>query len=283
LEKETEHWDLIIRPRSSWLDVRFKDIVRYRDLLFLFVRRDFVSLYKQTILGPVWFFLQPVITMITFTLVFGGLAKISTDGVPKPLFYLAGITLWNYFSETLTKTADTFSANASIFGKVYFPRIIVPLSIVFSNLIKLGIQMLLFIIVWLFYLFTTEGIHPNAAILLLPLLVLVMGLLGLASGILITSMTTKYRDLRFLITFGVQLLMYGSPIVFPLSIVPEKYKWLIALNPVTSIIEAFKYGFLGVGELNWFYLTYTLVFTLFLLLVGMFIFTRMEKSFMDTV
>jgi lipopolysaccharide transport system permease protein len=278
-----EHWDLTIKPHSKWYDLRLGEIFRYKDLLFLFVRRDFVSVYKQTILGPLWFFIQPIITAITFTVIFGNLAKISTDGLPQILFYMCGITLWNYFSDTLSKTSDTFSANANIFGKVYFPRMIMPLSVVVSNLIKLGVQFILFIAVWVYFLINSNQVHPNAMILLVPFLIILMGFMGLSFGIIISSLTTKYRDLKFLVTFGIQLMMYASPIVYPLSIVPEKYKWLIVANPVTSIIETFKYAFLGVGEFNWLYLGYSLAFTLVLFFISLIIFHRVEKSFMDTV
>ena len=278
-----KEWDLIIEPQSKWYDLRLQQLKRYKDLLFLFVRRDFVSLYKQTILGPLWFFIQPVITSLMFTLVFGNLAKISTDGLPPILFYLCGITLWNYFSETLTKTSDTFIANASIFGKVYFPRLIVPLSVVVSNLIKFGVQFSLFMGIWCYYYFTTDQVHPTYAVLLIPFLILLMGFMGLGFGIIITSMTTRYRDLKFLVAFGVQLMMYASPIVYPLSIVPDKYKWLVVANPVTSVIETFKYAFLGVGEYNVNHLLYSVVFTIVLCVFGILIFNRVEKSFMDTV
>lgn len=278
-----ENWDLIVRPTAKWYDLRLKEIFRYKDLLFLFVRRDFVAIYKQTILGPVWFFVQPIITAITFTIIFGNLAQISTDGMPAVLFYLCGITLWNYFSDTLTKISDTFTANAGIFGKVYFPRMIMPLSVILSNLIKLGVQFLLFIGVWIFYLYQSNNIHPNIALLLVPILIILMGFLGLSFGIIISSLTTKYRDLKFLITFGVQLLMYGSPIIYPLSVVPEKYQWIILANPITSVIETFKYAFLGVGEFNWLHLGYTFVFTIVLFFIGLIIFHKVEKSFMDTV
>ncbi len=280
---ENENWDLTIKPHSKWYDLRIGEILKYKDLLVLFVRRDFVSVYKQTILGPLWFFLQPIITSLTFTVIFGNLANISTDGLPQVLFYLCGITLWNYFSETLTKTADTFTANANIFGKVYFPRMIVPLSVVVSNLIKLGVQFLLFLVVWFYYLVSQDSIHPNWALALVPFLVIVIGFLGLSFGIIISSLTTKYRDLKFLVTFGVQLMMYASPIVYPLSIVPEKYKWMILANPVTSIIETFKYAFLGVGIFNWWHLAYSISFTIILFFIGMVIFHKVEKSFMDTV
>lgn len=280
---EHENWDLVVKPHYKWYDFRFREILRYKDLLLLFVRRDFVSVYKQTILGPIWFFLQPIITALTFTVVFGNLAKISTDQLPPVLFYTCSIILWNYFSETLTKTSDTFTANANIFGKVYFPRMIVPLSVVLSNLIKFAVQFVLFMVIWVFYLITDNQLHPNAALALVPFLILLMGFMGLAFGIIISSMTTKYRDLKFLIAFGVQLMMYASPIVYPLSIVPEKYKILILANPVTSIIETFKYAFLGVGEFNLLHLSYSFGFTAVLFMVGLIVFHKVEKSFMDTV
>jgi lipopolysaccharide transport system permease protein len=281
--QQQEHWDLTINPHSKWYDLRIKEIFKYKDLLFLFVKRDFVSIYKQTVLGPLWFFLQPIITAITFTVIFGNLAKISTDGLPQILFYMCGITLWNYFADTLTKTADTFSSNVNIFGKVYFPRMIVPLSVVVSNLIKLAIQFLLFLGIWIYYLIQTDLIHPNKMLVLIPFLIILIGFMALSFGIIISSLTTKYRDLKFLVTFGIQLMMYASPIVYPLSIVPEKYKWIIVANPVTSIIETFKYAFLGVGEFSWLYLGYSTLFTIVLFMIGLVIFHRVEKSFMDTV
>ena len=270
LEEDNEPWDLILEPNSKWYSLRLSQLFRFKDLLLLFVRRDFISVYKQTVLGPIWFFIQPIFTSIIFAIIFGTLADISTDGIPKILFYMCGITLWNYFSDTLLKTSDTFSANASIFGKVYFPRMIVPLSVVLSNLIK----------------FSVHDIHPNITLLLIPFLIVLMGFLGLGFGIIISSLTTKYRDLKFLITFGVQLLMYASPIVFPLSLVTEKYpqyKLLVLANPITSIIEAFKYAFLGVGEFNWLYLGYSFIFTIVLFFIGLIVFNKVEKSFTDTV
>lgn len=277
MNQNEENWDLVIKPHSKWYDLRLGEMLRYKDLLLLFVRRDFVSLYKQTILGPLWFFIQPIITSITFTVIFGNLANISTDGLPQILFYMCGVTLWNYFSETLTKTSDTFTANANIFGKVYFPRMIVPLSVVVSNLIKLGVQFLLFIAIWIFFLVKEDTVHPNSTLLLVPFLIVLMGFLGLSLGILISSMTTKYRDLKFLVVFGVQLMMYASPIVYPLSIVPEKYRWFILANPVTSIIETFKYAFLGVGEFNWMHLAYSFAVTCFLFVIGLIVFHRVEN------
>lgn len=279
-----EVWDFVIQTKTKWYDLRLSEIVRFKDLLFLFVRRDFVALYKQTILGPIWFFLQPIITTITFTFIFGNLAKVSTDGLPSVLFYLSGITLWNYFADTLNKTSDTFTANANIFGKVYFPRMIVPLSIVLSNMIKFGIQMLLFLLVWIYYLTVSPvKLQPNIVLFIVPGLILLMGFLGLAIGIIISSLTTKYRDLKFLVAFGVQLLMYASPIVYPLSIVPQNYKIYLLANPVTSIIETFKFAFLGVGQFNPYHLLYSFVFTVVLFFVGLIIFHKVEKSFMDTV
>lgn len=285
-DSDNEPWDLVLEPRNKWYSLRLSELLRFKDLLFLFVRRDFVSVYKQTILGPVWFFVQPIITALTFSIIFGTLAEISTDGIPQILFYMCGITLWNYFSDTLLKTSDTFTANASIFGKVYFPRLVVPLSNVISNLIKFSIQFILFLIIWVYYLIQGNVIHPNSYILLVPVLILLMGFLGLGFGIFISSLTTKYRDLRFLISFGVQLLMYASPIVFPLSMVSEKYpqfKIYLLLNPITSIIETFKYAFLGVGEFNWLYLAYSFLFTIVLFFISVIVFNKVEKSFTDTV
>jgi lipopolysaccharide transport system permease protein len=285
-DNENEPWDQVLEPDSKWYSLRLKQLFRFKDLLFLFVRRDFVSVYKQTILGPLWFFIQPIITAAIFSLVFGVFGSIPRDGMPALLFYLCNLTMWGYFSDTLTKTSDTFTSNASIFGKVYFPRMIVPLSIVVSNLIKFGIQFLLFTVVWIYYLCTKDNIHPNATIALVPFLVLLMGFLGLGIGIIISSMTTKYRDLKFLITFGIQMMMYASPIVFPLSLVKEKYpnfELLLLANPITSIIETFKYAFLGVGIFNWWHLAYSLCFTIVVFFIGLIIFNKVEKSFMDTV
>ncbi len=277
-------WDLTIKPKRSLLDIDLKALWHYRDLLMLFVRRDIVAVYQQTILGPIWFFLQPILTTITFVVIFGNVAKLSTDGVPSVLFYLSGIVLWNYFADCLNKTSETFIANAAIFGKVYFPRLIIPLSIIVSNLIKMGIQFVLFLGFWLYFLFK-EGsvVHVNNIALLFPFLLLFMAGYGLSFGIIISSLTTKYRDLKFLIGFGVQLLMYASPVVYPLSTVPEKYQWILLLNPMTSIIETFKYGFLGAGIYNPLWLLYNFSGMIFFLVIGVLIFNKVEKSFMDTV
>lgn len=284
MKLEEDNWDLIIKPKDRWYQLDFAAIWKYRDLLMMLVRRDFVAVYKQTILGPIWFFVQPIITTLTFTVIFGNLAKISTDGMPSILFYLAGITLWTYFSDCLTKTSTTFVANASVFGKVYFPRLIVPLSVLISNLIKLAIQFVLFIILWIYYLLTTESINPQWELIwVLPVLVVIMAGLGLGFGILISSLTTKYRDLSFLVGFGVQLMMYLSPVVYPLSMLSDKNKFLLLLNPVTSIIESFKYIFLGTGYFSWGSIMYSFGFMIILIVFSLIIFNRVEKTFMDTV
>lgn len=278
-----EQWDIVITPRKHLFDLQLREVWRYRDLLTLFVRRNVVAEYKQTILGPLWYFIQPLLTTIMFTVVFGNLAGISTDGIPPMLFYLAGITNWNYFAECLNKTATTFKDNQNIFGKVYFPRLVVPLSIVTTSLLKYGIQMLLFIGFYVYFLLQGVPVKPNATIALFPLLVIILAGLGLGFGLLFTSMTTKYRDLVFLLTFGVQLAMYATPVIYPLSEVPDQYQWLAALNPMTAVIETFKYGILGRGTFDWGYLAYSFGFMAVVLLTGIAIFNRTEKNFMDTV
>ena len=285
-EEESESWDLVIKGSTSLFDVKFQDVWRYRDLLFMFVKRDFVSFYKQTVLGPLWFFIQPIFTTIVFTFVFGNLAGISTDGLPQQLFYLTGITAWNYFSDCLTKTSTVFKDNANIFGKVYFPRLIMPLSIVVSNLVRFGVQMILLVLMMLyFYLFplTDSSFHITRAILFFPFLVVLMALLGLGFGLIITAITTKYKDLTFLITFGVQLLMYATTVIYPLSAAPEKYKKYIELNPMTGIIEAFRYAFLGKGEFSIWSIGYSVIITIIVLFVGILIFNKTEKNFVDTI
>lgn len=285
-DEALKEWDLVIEPQTSLFELNLKDVWRYRDLLWLLVKRDFVSFYKQTILGPLWFFIQPLFTTIIFTFIFGNLAGLSTDGLPQPLFYMAGISAWNYFADCLTKTSTVFRDNANIFGKVYFPRLIMPLSIVVSNLVRFGVQMLLFFVMIGYYLFQNEMgslFHPNSYILLFPVLVWLMALLGLGLGLIITALTTKYRDLAFLITFGVQLMMYGTTVIYPLSAAPAKYKWLIELNPMTGIIEAFRFGFLGQGEFTFNTFGYSVVFTLISLVLGVIVFNKTEKTFVDTV
>lgn len=276
-------WDTVIRPQNSLFELPLRDLWHYRDLLVLFVRRDFVSFYKQTILGPIWFFVQPVFTTVIYTFVFGNLAGISTDGLPKPLFYLAGITCWNYFAECLTKTSTVFKDNANIFGKVYFPRLIMPLSIVASNLIKFLVQFALFVFAIIYFKLTGADFNITFYVLLFPFLVLLMALQGLGLGMIISAMTTKYRDLSFLVTFGVQLLMYATTVIYPLSTAPEKYKALIAYNPMTAIIETFRYGFLGQGEFSWINLGICTAVTAIITIVGILIFNKVEKTFIDTV
>jgi lipopolysaccharide transport system permease protein len=275
------HWE--ITAEHSLLDLKLKDTWEYRDLLWLLVRRDFVSFYKQTILGPLWFFIQPLFTTIIYTLVFGNIAGISTDALPKPLFYMAGITAWNYFSDCITKTSTVFRDNANIFGKVYFPRLIMPLSIVISNLVRFGVQLLLFVGFMAYYSLSGAAIHPNVYILLFPVLVILMAALGLGSGMIISALTTKYRDLAFLVTFGIQLLMYATTVIYPLSSAPADYKWLVIANPMTAIIETFRYGFLGTGSFSWALLGYSAVSTLIILMAGVLIFTKVEKNFVDTI
>jgi lipopolysaccharide transport system permease protein len=276
-------WDLIIKPKTRWFDLHLGDLWRYRDLMMLFVWRDFVASYKQTILGPFWHLLAPLISTLIFTVIFGEIARIPTDGLPPFLFYMCGLTAWNYFAACLSGTSGIFISNASIFGKVYFPRLTVPVSIVISSLVKFGIQFALFIGFMIFFSVRGSAIHPNLIILITPYLLLIMAALGLGVGIIISSLTTKYRDLQVLVGFGVQLLMYATPIVYPMSTVPEKYRWLILINPMTPIIETFRYAFLGSGSFNVTYLVYSTITTLILLLIGILLFNRVEKTFMDTV
>ena len=277
-------FDWHIESKSNFFEFRIKELWSYRDLLWLLVRRDVVSFYKQTILGPIWFFLQPLFTTIVFTLVFGKLGGFKTDGIPQPLLYLTGITAWNYFADCITKTSSVFRDNASMFGKVYFPRLIMPLSIVLSNLLKFCIQLILLLLMIAFYVFyQKEQCFPNVYILLFPALILLMALLGLGVGMVISAMTTKYRDLAFLVTFGIQLLMYGTTVVYPLSVVNTDYRWLIELNPMTPIIETFRYGFLGKGSFNWFSLGCSSVCVLFILTVGIIVFNKVERTFVDTI
>lgn len=280
---QSEDWDLVIKGHTSLFDLKFNDLWRYRDLLLMFVKRDFVSFYKQTILGPLWFFIQPIFTTIVFTFVFGNLAGISTDGLPQYLFYLSGITAWNYFSDCLTKTSTVFRDNAGIFGKVYFPRLIMPLSIVVSNLVRFGVQLLLLIVMMVYFGIKGASFEVTPAIVCFPFLVILMALLGLGLGLIITAMTTKYRDLTFLVTFGVQLLMYGTTVIYPLSAAPEKYKTIIELNPMTGIIEAFRYCFLGKGEFTLASIGYSTICTLIVMLLGIVIFNKTEKNFVDTI
>ncbi len=278
-----EHWDIEISSKKGYLDIDLKEIWRYRDLLIMFVKKDIITVYKQTILGPIWFLIQPVLTTVVFVIIFGRVANIKTGTVPPILFYLGSLTLWNYFSETLGITSKTFSENASVFGKVYFPRIILPLSRVVSGMVKLLLQLSLFIIVWIYYLITKDTVHPNVYLLLLPGLLLLIAIMSLGFGILITSLTTKYRDLSFLISFGVQLLMYATPVIYPIANLPSNKQVWLWLNPLTSIFEAFKYGFLGEGVLSFYWLGYSIAFTIILFTIGLLTFNVVEKKFIDIV
>lgn len=278
-------WTTIIKPKTSLLQVDFRELWQYRDLYRMLVKRDIVVWYKQTILGPLWFFIQPILTTIMFMIVFGGIAKIGTDGIPQPLFYLAGICLWNYFAESLNQTSNTFIQNSALFGKVYFPRLVVPIATVTSNLVRLGIQLLLFVFVYLYFAFFTEAIvAPNLYICLVPLLILLLSGLALGFGVLFSSLTTKYRDLTFLLSFLVQLWMYATPVIYPLSTIENPtLKTLMLLNPMTAILETFKYAVLGVGQFRFEYLTYSALFTLFIMAIGIVVFNKVQRTFMDTV
>lgn len=280
-----EKWTTQIRPKDKLLSVDFKEIWRYRDLMMLFVKRNIITQYKQTVLGPLWYVIQPLMTTVMYMVVFGGIAKISTDGLPQPLFYLAGIAFWQYFSDCLTKTSNTFVTNASIFGKVYFPRLVTPLSDVISNLVRFAIQFALFLIVYFYYFFFTDAqIHTNLYALLTPVLIVMLAGLALGFGVLFSSMTTKYRDLQLLLSFFVSLWMYATPVIYPLStIANEKIKLVMTLNPLTGIVEFFKYGMLGVGCHDWWMLGYSFGFMVVLLTVGIIIFNKVQRSFMDTV
>jgi len=279
---DADKWNIHITSSHRYLDINVKELWNYRDLLMLFVKKDIITVYKQTILGPLWFVIQPMLTTLMFVFVFGNIAKIGTDGVPQVLFYLGSITLWNYFSETLNITSRTFTDNASVFGKVYFPRLILPLSKVISGMMKFFIQFGLFLAVWLYYLFTRKAIAPNEYLLFIPLLLAVMATMSLGFGLLITSMTTKYRDLAFLVVFGVQLLMYATPVIYPLSSV-HKYRTWLWLNPLTSLFETFKYAFFGSGVFSLQWLFYSIGFTIVLLVAGVLIFNKTERRFIDTV
>lgn len=279
---DREPWSLIIKPKKSLFDLDLKGIWTYRDLLWLFVRRDIVATYKQTVLGPLWFFISPIFTVITFTFVFHSIAKISTDHIPAPLFYLTGTTLWNYFQNCLTGTSSVFISNASIFGKVYFPRIISPISLVISNLVKLGIQLIILSGFWLYYYFQ-GNINGSWHIVLSPIYIVVLALIALGSGIIISSLTTKYRDLSYFIAFGISLLMYATPVIYPSSSIPPEYQFIFNLNPIAPIIEAFRYSLTGSGSFSANGLLFSVIFAVIQLFVGVLLFNRVERNFMDTV
>ncbi|MBO7537965.1 MAG: ABC transporter permease [Prevotella sp.] len=279
----TNDWTLEITPRRRWLDLKLGTLWRYRDLYRMYVRRDIVTEYKQTILGPLWYIIQPLFTTIMYMFVFGGLAGISTDGAPQPLFYMSGVMLWNYFNSAFSVSSNVFTANAGVFGKVWFPRLVVPLAGITSNLLKMLIQLGLFIIMYVGYLIAGTSLHVNWTILLFPFLVLLLAFHAMSMGLIISSLTTKYHDLKYLVSFGMQLFMYATPIIYPLSVASEKYRHLLLLNPLTSIFEAFKYSCLGCGSLSWPWLLYSTLFMLVLLFLSLLVFTRVERNFMDTV
>ena len=274
---------LVIRPRKGLLEVDLKALWRYRDLWYMYVRRDIVTYYKQTILGPLWFLVQPVLTTVMYMFVFGGLAGISTDGAPQPLFYLSGIMLWNYFSDSFNASSNVFTTNASVFGKVYFPRLVVPLASLTSNLIKMGIQLILFVLVYVGYVLTGHSLQVNATLLLFPLYILLLAGHALSWGLIISSITSKYRDLRYLVGFGLQLFMYATPVIYPLSVASDKFRTILELNPLTPVFEAFKYGCLGCGSFSLGGLLYSTVFMGIALFFAVIVFNRVERTFMDTV
>lgn len=278
-----EKFTTVIRPQNGWFDFHLKELAHYRDLIFLFVKRNFTAYYKQTILGPAWAIIQPFLTTVIFTVVFGGMAGLAPSGVPSFLFYLAGTVVWQYFSGCLTATATTFTSNAAILGKVYFPRLVMPISTVLSQLISFAIQMLFFLCFWVYYLIVPSGVQPNACLLLFPLMVLQLALLGLGFGIIISACTTKYRDLAMMVGFGVQLWMYATPIAYDISIIPEKWMRLYMCNPVTPVVMTMRYAFLGIGSFDLQHYLTGWIATLLFLFVGVVLFSRVEKTFMDTV
>lgn len=278
-----EKWTTIIKPKTGWFDINLKELLQYKDLITMFVKRDFKTLYKQTILGPLWIIINPLFTTIMYTIVFGNIANISTDGMPQIVFYMLGTTVWTYFSTCLTKTSTTFTGNAAIFGKVYFPRLVTPISTVVSGLINFNVQFMMFLCFAIYYYIIGAPIHPNIYILITPLLLLQLACLSLGFGVIISSLTTKYRDLAVLVTFGVQLWMYATPVVYPASQIGGKLKTLMMLNPVSPIVESFRYAFLGSGSIPWNFLGISIVTTLVVLFIGVVLFSRVEKTFMDTV
>jgi lipopolysaccharide transport system permease protein len=283
MENITENWTTIIQPKTSLFKLNLRDLWRYRDLVRMFIVRDFVTFYKQTILGPLWFIIQPVFTSAMYLLIFGRVAKISTDGVPQLLFYMSGVINWGYFSECLNKTADTFLANAGIFGKIYFPRLAVPVASVMTSMIRYGIQYVIFLVFYFIYIFKGVPVYPNWLIALTPVLLLYMAVLSMGYGIWISAVTTKYRDLKFALPFVVQLWMYATPVVYPLSLIPDKYKMFMVFNPVVPCIELFKKAYLGAGTLNPYHVAISGALTLFIFFTGIIIFNKTEKTFMDTV
>ncbi len=282
----TNQWLFEITPKNKFFSLNLKEVWQYRDLLFLFVKRDVITVYKQTVLGPLWYLIQPLFTSVTFTIIFNNVAGIDTGSIPPFLFNLAGITVWNYFTACLNGTSDTFKSNAGIFGKVYFPRIITPLSVVISTLIKFGIQFLIFIVFYIYYYFNEANLSINSSVVFFPILIIIMGVLGLGLGMLISSMVTKYRDFSNLISFGIQLLMYLSAVMYPMELIKEKmpkYGWIVDYNPLAYIIETSRYMLLNVGQISILGLVYTLGLTIAILFIGLLVFNKTEKSFIDTV
>ena len=278
-----ENWTQIIRPQGRQFDLKLHELWQYRDLIVLFVRRDFVAQYKQTILGPAWHFIQPLLTTLTFTIIFGKIARIPTDGLPPFLFYMAGTILWGYFSGVLNGTSSTFTGNAGIFGKVYFPRLAVPVAGLLSRLIAFGLQFLFFLGFLAFFMLRGAEVAPNAWVLITPLLLIIMAALGLGLGVIVSSLTTRYRDLTVVVGFGVQLLMYATPVIYPLSALPEPYRLWMLLNPIAPVMEMFRYAYLGAGENSPGLLAFSIVITTLILYIGIILFNRVERTFMDTV
>jgi lipopolysaccharide transport system permease protein len=282
--QDKDNWDLVIEAKSPLIRLNFREIWRYRDLLMLLVMRDYKASFKQTILGPVWFFIQPLLTSSVYAVIFGMIAKLGTDGNPRLLFYMSGVILWNYFSTCLNSSANTFISNANIFGKVYFPRLIMPLSIVFSNFLRFSVQFLFFGITWAYYLLQGQiSFQLSWVVLLTPVFLIIMAVLGLSMGLIVSSLTTKYRDLTHLIGFGVQLMMYATPVVYASSTLPERWQQLIQYNPMTAVIEGFRYAFLGSGTFSPQMLLYSLTITTILFFISVILFNKVEKGFMDTV
>jgi lipopolysaccharide transport system permease protein len=282
-DQKSEEWDLVIEPQSGKWGLNLSEVFKFRDLLILFVKRDFVTFYKQTVLGPLWFFVQPLLRVGIYYVIFARIAKVPTDGIPPILFYLTGLTFWEYFASSWRKTSETFLENQHIFGKVYFPRLIVPLSVMVSNGIRLGIQFLLFVFFWLYYYFSGAQISIQPEIWMLPVLILIIAFLGLGAGLIVSSLTTKYRDLKFLLDTLIQLLMYLSPIIYPLSLAEGVFRNILLLNPMTSILEALKFIFLGTGVFSYTYLAYSAIFALVIAGLGALVFQRTERTFIDTV
>jgi lipopolysaccharide transport system permease protein len=281
--QQPETWDLVIKPKTGWFDIHLGELSRYRDVIFMFVKRDFVTFYKQTILGPLWYIIQPLVNTIVFTIIFGKVARISTDGTPPFLFYMAGTVTWGYFATSLNSTSNTFIKNASTFGKVYFPRLTVPISSVIIGMLQFGIQLVIFLGFLIYFIWQGAEVYPSYLIFTLPLILLQMAILSLGFGILISALTTKYRDLIFAMGFTVQLWMYATPVVYPLSIIPEKYRMLAVLNPMTSIVEIFREAFLGVSSIEPIHIVISVIITLLVFAAGIIMFSRVERTFMDTV